>query len=328
MEAAAKPPSGLIFALSLDGAGLGTPLSWNDVTDWDPSRGPVWVHLDRTSKTAQNWLAGRPGMEPTIFEALTDEDPRPRALVLGGRALIVLRGVNLNPGAHPEDMVSLRLWVEAGMVVTLRARRLKAVEDVRERLAKAVGPRTPGEVVPAISGAIIDRALPVVDGLETHMDALEAESAGGDSARVPGKIADLRRAAVRLRRYFGPQREALSRLVAEAPTWLSEGDRARLREDLDQVTRLVEDLDLVRERAAVMQEEIAAHAAALVGRRTYVLSLVALIFLPLTALCGLLGVNVGGVPLRNEPWAFWALCIAMAGLAAGLYGLFKKRRWL
>ena len=69
--------------------------------------------------------------------------------------LVVLRGVNLNSGADPEDMVSLRLWIEAERVLTLRHRRLASVQEVVDQLAAGNGPCSSGEVL----NEIVDRML-------------------------------------------------------------------------------------------------------------------------------------------------------------------------
>ena len=131
-----------------------------------------------------------------------------------------------------------------------------------------------------------------------------------------------------IRRYLAPQRDMLSRLAIEPTPLLSDRDRMHLRETADELTRQVEELDLLRERAALIQEQMSAMASEQMNRTMYVLSLVAAIFLPLGLVTGLLGVNVGGIPGSESPWAFAGLCALMVVLAVLEFLLFRKMRWL
>jgi len=94
----------------------------------------------------------------------------------------------------------------------------------------------------------------------------------------------------------------------------------------DRLLRFVEDLDAVRDRAAVTQEELSARLAESMNRTMYVLSIVTAIFLPLGLLTGLLGVNVGGMPGEESEQAFAYVCVLMGVMALGLWALFRSKR--
>ncbi len=246
-------------------------------------------------------------------------------------------------------MVSLRVWIgptrRAGGgadgkgkgIVSVRLRRLMAVQDVVDALDAGRGPDSCGAVAVALAERLAARMAPTIDNLDDELDALEAavaEPGGpGQKARTSGqrvrpRLLRLRHQALSLRRYLSPQRAALQRLVELAPDWLDAGLRARLREALDAVTRYVEALDTARERAAVVQDELANAVAERLNARMYVLSVVAAVFLPLGFVTGLLGVNVAGVPGADTPWAFAAVAAGSAVLAAVEVWLFKRLGWL
>ena len=131
-----------------------------------------------------------------------------------------------------------------------------------------------------------------------------------------------------MRRFIGPNREAIQRLVNDPADWMDPRDRLRLREVADKITRYVEELDTARERAAVVQDELASRLAERLNNNTYVLSVIAAIFLPLGLLTGLLGINVGGMPGAEDGTAFW---IVTAGLVvAGIveYFALKRLKWI
>ncbi len=320
--------NGLICAYVLDETGRGRSLGWDGIAAWRPEDGVLWVHLDRGGEESRRWLGRTSGLPPTVVEALLAEETRPRCERFGDGLLLILRGVNLNPGADPDDMVSLRLWLEGERVVSVRLRRLMAVDDLRRALADGHGPRNVAEFVPALAGRLVDRMGPVVGDIDDEVDALESEVLTASSHELRTRLHRTRHTAVTLRRYIAPQRDALGRLLAEPPGFLAGLDRGRLREIADRVTRYVEDLDAARERAAVVQDELANRLSEQMNRTMYVLSIVAAVFLPLGFVTGLLGINVAGIPGAETPWAFLAVVALLGLLGASEVWLFRRLRWI
>ena len=121
---------------------------------------------------------------------------------------------------------------------------------------------------------------------------------------------------------------ALGRLAATDHQMLAEPDRIALRETANRAIRTVEALGAGRDRLAALQDHIEASHASALGRNSYVLSVVAAIFLPLGFLTGLFGINVGGMPLIENPFGFWIVSLASALMGVGLFALFRKMKWL
>ncbi|MEM8756354.1 MAG: CorA family divalent cation transporter [Planctomycetota bacterium] len=117
-------------------------------------------------------------------------------------------------------------------------------------------------------------------------------------------------------------------LARDRPGVVAERDAAELRIAGEQVARVVDALEELRDRAAVTQDEIRARQDVRLNRTVYLLTIVATIALPLSLLTGLLGINVGGIPLAGSPWGFAAVCALMAVVAAAEVALFKAMRWL
>jgi len=325
--AAAPDPDGLVAAFLLDGAGGGRALDFAAVRRWRPGDGLMWVHMDLTAPATARWIADEAGLDPVVSEALLQAETRPRGVALGDGLLVVLRGVNLNPGADPEDMVSLRMWLTPERILTTRRRRLLSVDDTRAAIAEGRGPAAPGDFLVATADRLMERAARVVGDVDESVDRLEEEVLAAESQRLRAALADVRREAIGLRRYLAPQRDAMARLQVEPSPILSDMDRLRLRELADRVTRTVEDLDAARERAAVTQEELGSRLAEQMNQRMYVLAIVAALFLPLGFVTGLLGINVGGIPGAENPYAFTEVGVMLGILGAGVLALLKWRRW-
>lgn len=329
VDAAAIPPEGgLLFAVLLDGQGGGRALDWAGVAAWRPEQGYLWLHLDYEEPRALRWLQESSGLDELICESLTSEDPRPRSLVVRDGLLCILRGINHNPGQEPEDMVALRLLIDAQRAISLRHRRLMSVSDVRATLDQGEGPCDASELLVALCERMAERVTDSVQAVDDEVDALEDEVLARSGYELRARIGAVRRLGIALRRYLAPQREVMVHLQNERASWLSDLARARLREVGDRTTRFVEDLDSARDRAAVVSEELGMRLSESMNRTMYLLSIVAAIFLPLGLLTGLLGINVGGIPGSEDPHAFLFVCGLLAALALGLYAVFRWKRMI
>jgi zinc transporter len=295
------------------------PGAINDADSGAGQSGPsgfLWLHIRRDSEDGAASLS-RIGLDQFILDALTAEETRPRCTVHGDGVVLNLRGVNLQPGAEPEDMVSVRFWIERGRIVGAWRRPLHAIEDLIEAISRGQAPSTPGELIARIALRLADRAEPAVADLNEELDELEEAALFGNlSAETRKGLPRIRQKAIALRRFMVPQRDALTTMEIEDLDWLSDRDRSRLREAAERVTRLGEELDGIRDRAQIVHDQIMDERAEAMNRNMLVLSVVAAIFLPLGLVTGLLGINVGGIPGSNSNMAFLVVCGLLAVIAA------------
>lgn len=319
---------GLITAYVLDGRGGGRQVGWEAVRAWRPSDGLLWLHLDYTQPDAQAWLREDSGIDHVVAESLMLKDVRPRTLLTREGLMVVLRGMNLNPGQNPEDMVAVRVWIEDHRVITLRRRHVLSIDELRERIDRGMGPVSPGTFLVDLADRLVDHMAKAISEVEDSVDRLDEQVATAGSRELRTQLSHVRREAILLRRYLAPQRDAMSRLYSEPVEWLDDEQRMRLREIADRTLRYVEDLDAARDRAGVGQEELASRMAEQLNSRMYLLSVVAALFLPLGFVTGLLGVNVAGIPGTGSPGDFFIVCFMLLLLAMMQLWIFKRRGWV
>ncbi len=319
---------GLLSACILDGNGGAKVCDWQHVLTWTPADGLLWLHLEYSNSDVQRWLQQDAGLSAPTVEALLAEETRPRSLLTSHGLLLTLRGVNLNPNADPDDLVAVRLWSDGQRIITTRRRRLHSTAELREALEAGTGPRTASEFVERLTDSLAAQMSEVIEALNDRVDELEESLLVLQSRELRPRIGELRREAIGLRRYLAPQREAMSRLYTERLEWMTELDRTHLRETADRTMRYIEDLDLIRERAVVVHEELMSRLTEKMDRTMYILSIVATVFLPLGFLTGLLGVNVGGIPGADSEQAFLLFCALLVVVAIGQVILFRYMKWM
>jgi len=319
---------GLLFACRLDGRGGAALLDWAAVEAAEGDA-PIWVHLSRESPRSRRWLQGLIALPRGVVDTLLAEETRPRVLPVPGGTVAILRGVNLHPEAEPNDLVTLRLWTDGRRLISLRQRRLLSPRDVLDRLlGDQRGARDAAELFEQLLHRLTERMGATVLAFDERLDEVESGFVLERASVTRRELTELRQQVVALRRYLSPQREALTGLLLEPPDWLSERSRYALRETDDRLLRYVEELDAARERAVVIKDDIANQLSEAANRTLYLLSIVSAIFLPLGFVTGLLGINVGGMPGVDSPWAFWIACAVMALIALAELALFRKWRWL
>lgn len=322
----------LIDAYWFDGEGRATPMAWQDlegVMGGQAGRpGFPWIHLQRMAPDARAFLYERSGLPRLACAALLADESRPRATEFEGGLVVDLRGVNMNPGQNPDDMVSLRMWCDGRCVVTVRRRKLMAIDDLREAIRRNRAPQTPAELMIMLADGLSTRMGGAISDLEDRVDDLEDRVVSVQSHELRFSLNMIRRQAIGLRRFIGPNREAVQRLVSDPVDWIGESDRLQLREVADRVTRYVEELDALRDRAAVVQDELSSRLAERLNNNTYVLSVIAAIFLPLSLLTGLLGINVGGIPGEKWSLSFWIVTVGIVVIGIAEYMLLKRLRWI
>lgn len=320
---------GLICAYTLDGRGGGSTLDWTGIHAWTPDDGVLWVHLDRTADATREWVETRPEIEQAVVESLLRaEGNRPRVQRVKSALLVMLRGLNRADDADPEDMPTMHMWVSEQLIVTLRRRRLMAGNEIRNLLDDGHGPTSAGSFLVHMADRLIDPMSDLFTDLEEQIEALTDAVLRVDNAALRSELRSFRHAATQLRRHMSPQREALGRLASETVPWLTDLDRAYLRETADRTTRYVEDLDAARERATIAQEELSTRIADQMNRTMYLLTVVAALLLPPSLITGLFGINVGGMPGVENPVAFWMVLAGIPVLAVVEFIVLRQLRWI
>lgn len=316
------------YAFLLDGKGGARPVADEAIRDWDPDQGILWLHFDYTLPETERWLQEESGLDPIASEALMAGETRPRTLFLGESVVMALRGVNLNPGADPEDMVSIRIYLEEGRVLSTQRRKLQAVDELAHAIHQGQGPRTPGDFIVEMVDRLTFRIEDTVEDLEDLTTAIEEEVEKESHTKLRTKISALRRQSLLLRRYLAPQRDALAKLGSADSLLLTTRNRADLHETTDRLIRHLEDLDSLKDRVTVIEEELSHRYSEQLNSRMYFLSLITAFFLPLSFLTGLLGINIGGIPGARNEKAFFAFLGILLLVVAGQIMIFRKKRWL
>ncbi len=320
-----KNPSPICaFSVSHDGVSQSISLP-SDLQAPAKTDGYIWLHFDVGDPAFEPWLVRN--LPITVAKALVQSETRPRCDRMENGLLLNLRGVNMNPGANADDMVSVRLWITEGLIISARVRKVWAVDAIRQEMEAGTAPTTVTAFLAELAYGLTKRIEKVSVALFEETDTLE-EHTLSPSNDLATDLAALRQSIIKMRRFVRPQSEALAEL-AGGQVWPIDPDCAGLlRETANRTVRTMEELDATSDRLLAIQDHLDVLHTSALGRNSYVLSIVAAIFLPLGFLTGLFGINVGGMPGVDSAFGFWAVSIGSILIGFVLFFVFRYLKWL
>ena len=322
---------GLVHALVLDGEGGAREIARTELNDLQlQAHESIWLHWDRSHPQTQSWLRTSSGLSDFSCDLLLEENTRPRLLPLPDNELLLfLRGVNLNPGAEPEDMVSLRIFGSSQRVISLRLRPLRAIDEMLSDFEHGEGPKNPAELILYLAQYLTLKVQDLIGELSEIVDD-EEDKIDADERYTPehSAILQIRRRAAGLRRFLAPQRDIFGQLTRTKLPWFSSDVADYWNELNNSLTRYLEELELTRERVGLVLEAVDRRLNVRMSRIMYRFGVLTGIFLPITFMTGLLGINVGGVPFSDNPYGFAVMCAVMLVIGLGQWWFYRRLQWL
>jgi len=295
----------------------------------DPA-GTTWVDVQGLGDEAVLRALGEQfQIHPLALEDVVNTPQRPKIEEYPGQVLVITRMARHGPGGLEVEQVGLVIGPH--YLVSFQERTGDNLDAVRQRIRDDKGSiRTagPAYLAYAIVDAIVDGYFPLVEALVDHLEQIEDHLDEHTSPRVLTRLNRLRSQLVLARRALWPQQEALIRLLREPAGPFPDEVRLHLRDTLDHCTQLVEVVDAQRDLITNLMNTY----LSLVGHRTNevmkTLTIMASIFIPLTFVAGVYGMNFDVLPGTHQPWVLAGLLAAMAVLATAMVIWFHRRGWL
>lgn len=267
------------------------------------------------------------GLHPLALEDVLNTGQRPKVDEFDDHLFCVLRDFD-----DGEVLVSeqIALFLKPGLVLTLQERPGDSFEPVRERLRRARGRiRAAGAdyLAYALIDALVDQFFPLLERHGERLEALEDELIDAPTPDTLQRIYRLRRELLMLRRAAWPEREVIAALRREETTLVGREVRLYLRDVYDHAVQVLEILETYRELAGSMLDIYLSSLSHRMNEVMKVLTIIATLFIPLTFVAGVYGMNFDRMPELHWRWGYPASLLLMAGIAVGLIVFFRRRGW-
>jgi len=290
---------------------------WTDLKACLPEKGTTyklhWIHFFRESYNTQKWLFEQE-LDELIIESLTSEETRPRTTVFSDGILLNLRAVNTDIDEEPYEMLSMRFYIKDNMIISTSLKEIHVIKDMVEVIKGPQAPLNKSEFMAYAIELITDRTEYYIYEQNELLYDLECTVIDSNELTKQSQISSIRRAAITFARYLSPQKDAILKFLNLKDSFLVKEDRLMINECLNHTSKYIENLESISKRAHILQDEVAATSAERMNKNMYLLSIIAAVFLPLSFLTGLLGVNLGGIPGASSPFGFTFFIIILAAV--------------
>ncbi len=305
--------SGLIcgfqFAASGQGVSIGTEqaLQWLAQTHGSAAGGFVWLHFNLAHTASEKWLRAQVQLSDVFYESLKDGSRSTRVEIDDDTLVAVVNDVNYDFAFEPTDISTMCLSVGPRLVISARLQPLRSIDRLRDAVRKGTLLRSSVALLVHLMHDQGDVLVNIVRATTSRVDGIEDHLLSGRLERKRANLSSLRRLLVRLQRLLAPEPAALFRLLKMPPDWIREDDLDDLRQSTEEFNVALSDMAALQERIKLLQEEIAGRVAEANNRSLFVLTIVTVLALPINIIAGLLGMNVGGIPLADHPHGFWVV---------------------
>jgi len=322
---------GLICGYLFEPGQPGSPIDSGPAGHWieqhveHPGDSFVWLHFNLANAAAEPWLKSHAGLSDEFFEAFTKGSRSTRIERQDEELLAVINDVTFDFAFDASDVATLWVGVRSRLVVSARRHSLRAVDRLRAAVKGGEVLATPLSLLDHLLHDQADELQHIARAATERIDDIEDAMLAGRAERHAGELSRLRRLAVRLQRLLAPDPSALNRTIANPPAWLSVADTQLLLQASEDFAVVLRDIGALQERIKLLQDESSARVAEENNRSLFLLTMVTVLALPINLVAGLLGMNVGGIPLSNHPHGFWMVVTLIAVFTLGVAVLALRR---
>lgn len=299
-----------------------------------PSRGAstvTWIDVDLVQQVELVAKIGECfGLHPLVVEDILNTDQRPKMEDFGDYLYVVLRALTSNGERSGMDSEQVSLVLGPNYVISFQEKRGAVFEKVRERIRTSKGRFSKfgaDYLAYSLLDAVVDNYFIVLERLGERIEALEEALVAKPASSTLRSIHVLKRELIFLRRSVWPLREVLNGLQREDSTLVGESTRVYLRDVYDHTIHAIDTLETFRDMISGMLDIYLSSMSNRLNEVMKVLTIIATIFIPLTFITGIYGMNFDNIPLLRWRWGYLTIMVFMAAVSGFMIAYFKRKKW-
>lgn len=295
----------------------------------------TWIDVDRIGEVEVIRKLGEQfKLHPLALEDVLNIPQRPKVEEYGNHLFMVTRMVSFNTTMESEQV---SMFLGRNYLITFQEHPGDCFDPIRDRIRKNGGIiRKQGAdyLAYALMDALIDGYFPVLEALGEQIEGLEDEVIENPSRATVQRIHKVKRDLLDLRRSTWPQREAINTLIREATPLIKETTRTHLRDVYDHTIQSMDVVETYRELVSGLMEAYFSSLSNKMNEVMKTLTVVATIFIPLTFIVGIYGMNFNperspwNMPELNWAWGYPAVWLVILMVVLGMVWFFHRKEWL
>ncbi|WP_174874706.1 magnesium/cobalt transporter CorA [Vogesella oryzae] len=299
---------------------------------YQPQLPVLWLNVyGLTDPALLQAIGQRFGLHPLVLEDILNTRQRPKVDDYGDYLFIATRVYRYQHDSERLQHDQVYLVIGNGFVLSFQTQPLGVFATLRERLAQGRGQlRQQGAdyLAYGLLDAIIDDYFGVIDQFNTRVEQLDKQVLSGHDRFILARIQRQKQEAMRLRRALVPLREVLNVLPRGDYAFFQHGTLLYLRDAFDHTLHLIESLETAREVISGMLDLYMSAQSNRLNVQMRVLTVITIIFMPLTLIAGIYGMNFDNMPELHWHYGYYGVMAGMLLIALLLGFIFWRRRWL
>ncbi len=291
-----------------------------------------WINIDGIHDLSLiESIGAHFGIHPLTLEDIVNTGHRPKAEALDTYVCIVLKMLHYNEMEHTVTSEQVSLIVGEHYLISFQEAPGDVFSAVRQRLAQAKGRlrnRGSDYLAYALIDAIVDHYYFIMERVGERIERLEEQLIDRPDADLLSDIHGLKREVIYLRKQVWPMRDMMVRLTRGEFDIFQEQNRMFWNDVHDHVVQLSDAIESYHDIVSSMLDLYLSTVSNRMNQVMKVLTVMASIFIPITFIAGVYGMNFKNMPELDWPWGYALVWIVMIALAAVMLIIFKKKRWL
>ncbi len=292
----------------------------------------TWLNIDGLHQVdIVEKIGGHYGLHPLVMEDILNTRQRPKIEEHETYVVIIIRMLTYEEETKDLDDEQVSLILGSNFVLSFQEREGDIFDPVRERIRHGKGRirrMGPDYLAYALLDAVVDEYFPTLERLGDRMEALEQELISRPTVATLNELYDLKRDFLVLRKSVWPLREVMNRLERGESPLIKPETEVFLRDVYDHTIQVIDTVEVYRELVSGMLDTYLSSVSNRMNEVMKVLTIIATIFIPLSFIAGLYGMNFVNMPELQSPWGYYVAVSVMAGLALTMVAYFWRRGWL
>jgi magnesium transporter len=292
----------------------------------------TWINVDGLHEVETIEKLGREfELHPLILEDILTTGQRPKLEDFDKYVFIVLKMLSYNNSAEAVDAEQVSLVLGPNFVISFQERPGDVFNQIRERIRNSKGrvrKMGPDYLCYTLMDAIVDSYFTILEKIGEKIESLEEELISSPADSTLQQIHGLKREMISLRRSVWPLRELISALQRGESPLINKSTQIYLRDVYDHTIQVIDTVESFRDMVSGMLDIYLSSISNRMNAVMKVLTIIATIFIPLTFVAGVYGMNFKHMPELEWRWGYAVVWLVMAVTAAIMLFFFKRRKWL
>jgi len=292
----------------------------------------TWINVDGLHQVeVMERLGECYGLHPLVMEDILNTDQRTKMEDYGDYMYIVLKALEFGSKSNEVEAEQISLILGSNFVFSFQEREGDTFNPIRERIRNGKGHiRKMGTdyLAYALLDSIVDNYFIILEKIGEKIEFLEEKLVSTPSPETLQMIQHLKREMIFLRKAIWPLREVISSLERRESSLIKESTRVYLRDVYDHAIQVMDTIETYRDMVSSMLDIYLSSVSNRLNSVMKVLTIIATIFMPLSFLAGVYGMNFKFMPELEWRWSYPLIWLIMVGIGIFMLTYFKKRRWL